>query len=69
MTCAGYTPSNVMSTWLDDAGSAMFCYYNRFFQVDGISMRHLTFDWSTAFLPSLFSRVCQVLDWIESTLD
>ena len=67
MTCAGYAGSGGISTCQGDAGGAMVCYRYGYFQVDGIASWAAGCEYEDK--PSVFSRVCQVLDWIESTLD
>ena len=46
---------------------AMVCYRNGYFQLDGITS--WAADCGYRQDPAVFSRVCQVLDWIASILD
>ena len=67
MTCTDYFYSGGISTCQGDSGGPMVCYRYGYFQVDGLT------SWGVgcadAFQPGVYSRVCQVLDWIEYNLN
>ena len=67
MLCAGYISSGGIGICNGDSGSAMICYRNGYFQIDGVTA--LTEDCASARYPSVYGRVCKVLDWIDTTMN
>ena len=65
-TCAGYVGNRGIVPCYGDEGGGVMCYRNGYFQLDAIlgDVRYCR----DSELPSLHSRVCMVLDWIESII-
>ena len=66
MSCAGYTTSGGVGKCLGDRGGPMVCYRFGYFQLDGVIS--LSEGCGQAGFPGVYSRICQVLDWIDTTL-
>ena len=66
MVCAGYYEAGGFDACQGDSGGPMVCYREGYFQVDGVVS--FATGCGSAEYPGVYARVCQVLDWIDSTI-
>ena len=64
--CAGYIESGELDPCGADAGTPLMCPINGYFTIDGLASNG--FDCPKMYLPGLYARVCDVLDFIEPTM-